>query len=194
MAETPSTMLPLGTPLPPLRLKDAVSGRMVDTAQEANGRRGLLVMFICNHCPFVKHIRSELVRVAHAALDQNFAVVAVNSNDEKAFPEDGPEEMRRLAQGERWRFPFLFDETQEAAKAFRAACTPDFFLFDGQLRLAYRGQFDDSRPSNHKPITGDSLSAGLGALASGRAPPADQKPSVGCNIKWRPGNAPAYYG
>ncbi len=191
MAATPSTMLPLGTVLPPLRLADAVSGRAVQAAEEARGKKGLLVAFICNHCPYVKHIRKDLVRVAHAALDQGFAVLAVNSNDEEAFPEDGPAAMRQLALEEKWRFPFLFDETQEAAKAFHAACTPDLFLFDGQLRLAYRGQFDDSRPSNGKPVTGASLSAAIEAVARNRAPTADQKPSVGCNIKWKPEAAPA---
>ena len=194
MAETPSTMLPLGTPAPPLRLADAVTGRAVDAAEVARGKKGLLVAFICNHCPFVKHIRKELVRVAHAALDRGFAVLAVNSNDEKAFPEDGPVAMGKLAREEGWRFPFLFDETQVAAKAFHAACTPDLFLFDGQLRLVYRGQFDDSRPSNGKPVTGASLSGAIEALAAGRAPAADQRPSVGCNIKWKPGSAPAYFG
>ena len=194
MAETPSTMLPLGTPAPPLRLADAVTGRVVDAAEAARGKKGLLVAFICNHCPFVRHIRKELVRVAHAALDQGFAVLAVNSNDEKAFPQDGPAAMRELAREEGWRFPFLFDETQEVARAFRAACTPDLFLFDGGLRLAYRGQFDDSRPSNDVPVTGASLSAAIAAVAAGRAPAADQKPSVGCNIKWKPGNAPPWFG
>jgi hypothetical protein len=184
-------MLPLGTVLPPLRLADAATGRAVQAAEEARGKKGLLVAFICNHCPYVKHIRKELVRVAHAALDQGFAVLAVNSNDEKAFPEDGPAAMRQLALDEKWRFPFLFDGTQEVAKAFHAACTPDLFLFDGQLRLAYRGQFDDSRPSNGKPVTGASLSAAIGAVAGNRAPTADQKPSVGCNIKWKPEAAPA---
>ena len=130
MAETPSTMLPLGTPLPPLRLTDAVASRDLDAAEHARGKKGLLVAFICNHCPFVKHIRKELVRLAHAALDDGFAVLAVNSNDEKAFPQDGPAAMRQLAQEEGWRFPFLFDGTQEIAKSFRAACTPDLFLFD----------------------------------------------------------------
>lgn len=194
MAETPSTMLPLGTPLPALRLADAVTGRTVDAAEAARGKKGLLVAFICNHCPFVRHVRKELVRVAHAALDGGFAVLAVNSNDEKAFPEDGPAAMRKLAREEGWRFPFLFDETQEGAKAFRAACTPDLFLFDAGLRLAYRGQFDDSRPSNDEPVTGASLSAAIEAVAAGRSPAAEQKPSVGCNIKWKPGNAPSYFG
>lgn len=194
MAETPSTMLPLGTPLPALRLADAVTGRTVDAAEAARGKKGLLVAFICNHCPFVRHVRKELVRVAHAALDGGFAVLAVNSNDERAFPEDGPAAMRKLAREEGWRFPFLFDETQEGAKAFRAACTPDLFLFDAGLRLAYRGQFDDSRPSNDEPVTGASLSAAIEAVAAGRSPAAEQKPSVGCNIKWKPGNAPSYFG
>jgi thiol-disulfide isomerase/thioredoxin len=194
MAETPSTMLPLGTPAPALRLTDAVTGRTVDAAEEARGKKGLLVAFICNHCPYVKHIRRELVRVAHVALDQGLAVLAVNSNDEQAFPEDGPAAMRRLATEEGWRFPFLFDGTQEVARAFRAACTPDLFLFDRGLRLAYRGQFDDSRPSNGKPVTGASLSQAIAAVAEGRSPTADQRPSVGCNIKWKPGDAPAHLG
>ncbi len=194
MAETPSTMLSLGTPLPPLRLADAVTGRTVDAAEEARGKKGLLVAFICNHCPYVRHVRAELVRVAHAALERGFAVLAVNSNDEQAFPQDGPAAMRQLAREEGWRFPFLFDETQEVAMAFRAACTPDLFLFDDQLRLAYRGQFDDSRPSNGKPVTGASLSEAIEAVAAHRPPAAEQRPSVGCNIKWKPGRAPRYFG
>jgi hypothetical protein len=194
MAETPSTMLPLGTPAPPIRLTDAVTGRPVDAAEVARGKMGLLVAFICNHCPYVKHIRKELVRVAHGALDAGLAVLAVNSNDEKAYPQDGPAAMRRLAREEGWRFPFLFDETQEVARAYRAACTPDLFLFDRELRLAYRGQFDDSRPSKDTPVTGASLSAAIEAVAAGRSPAAEQKPSVGCNIKWKPGNAPPWFG
>jgi len=187
-------MLPLGTPAPRLRLADAVTGDVVDAAEAARGKKGLLVAFICNHCPFVRHIRKELVRVAHAALDGGLAVLAVNSNDAKAFPQDGPAAMRQLAREEGWRFPFLFDETQEVAKAFHAACTPDLFLFDRGLRLVYRGQFDDSRPSNDRPVTGASLSAAIEAVAAGRSPAAEQTPSVGCNIKWRPGNAPPYFG
>src|SRR5512143_3543047 len=190
MAETPSAMLPLGTPAPALRLADAVTGSVGDAAEAALGKKGLLVAFICNHCPYVRHIRKELVRVAHAALDGGFAVLAVNSNDEEAFPEDGPAAMRQLAREEGWRFPFLFDETQEVARAFHAACTPDLFLFDRELRLAYRGQFDDSRPANGRPVTGASLSAAIEAVAAGRSPAAEQNPSVGCNIKWRPGTPP----
>jgi thiol-disulfide isomerase/thioredoxin len=191
MAETPSAMLPLGTPLPRFRLTDAVSGRPVEGAELARGKKGLLVAFICNHCPYVKHIRGELVRVAHQALDQGFAVAAVNSNDEAAYPQDGPATMKQLASEEGWRFPFLFDETQEVARAFRAACTPDLFLFDGSLRLAYRGQFDDSRPSLPRPVDGASLRAAVAAVAAGKAPSPEQRPSVGCNIKWKPGKGPA---
>ncbi len=191
MAETPSAMLPLGTPLPTLRLRDAVSGRTVDAAELARGKKGLLVSFVCNHCPYVKHIRRELVQVSHQALDQGFAVVAVNSNDEAAYPQDGPAAMKQLATQEGWRFPYVFDEAQDVARAFRAACTPDLFLFDGARRLAYRGQFDDSRPSLPRPVDGASLRAALAAVAEGRAPSPDQRPGVGCNIKWKPGKAPA---
>jgi hypothetical protein len=191
MSRTPSAMLPLGTPLPPLRLTDAASGRLVDAAELARGKKGLLVAFICNHCPFVVHIRAELVKVSHQALDQGFAVVAVNSNDATSHPQDGPPSMKALALGEGWRFPFVFDETQEVARAFQAACTPDLFLFDAALRLAYRGQFDDSRPSLPTPVTGASLRAALAAVAEGRAPSPDQKASLGCNIKWRAGTGPA---
>lgn len=187
MAETPSTMLPLGTPLPSFRLPDAVTGALVDGAELARGKKGLLVAFICNHCPYVKHIRHGLVQAFHEALDQGFAAVAVNSNDEVAYPQDGPAAMKALATEERWRFPYAFDATQEVARAFQAACTPDLFLFDGQGRLAYRGQFDDSRPSLPRPVTGAALRAAVQAVAQGRAPSPDQKASVGCNIKWKSG-------
>ena len=192
MAETPSTMLPLGTPLPALKLSDPVTGAPVDPAELARGKKGLLVAFICNHCPYVIHIRDVFVKTAHSALDRGLAVVAVNSNDVKGYPQDGPAEMARLAKVERWRFPFLFDATQEAAHAMRAACTPDLFLFDGALKLAYRGQFDDSRPGNGKPVTGASLAAAIDAVLAGEAPSPEQRASVGCNIKWKPGNAPRY--
>ena len=194
MSATPSTMLPLGTPLPPFRLVDAATGRTVDAADAARGKKGLLVAFICNHCPYVQHIRRELVRVAHAALDRGLAVLAVNANDEGSYPQDGPAAMKELAQGEGWRFPFLFDATQEVARAFRAACPPDFFVFAGQLRLAYRGQFDDSRPSLATPVTGADLAAAIEAVAVGAAPRAEQRPSIGCNIKWKAGRAPAAAG
>jgi thiol-disulfide isomerase/thioredoxin len=191
MAETPSAMLPLGIPLPSFRLTDAVTGKPVDGAELARGKKGLLVAFICNHCPYVKHIRSELVRAAHEALDHGLTVVAINSNDEGSYPQDGPTAMKQLATAERWRFPFLFDDTQEVARAFRAACTPDLFVFDAGLKLAYRGQFDDSRPSLTRPVTGASLRAAIEAIAAGKAPSPEQRPSVGCNIKWKPGKSPA---
>ena len=184
MAES-SSLLPLGARLPAIRLKNATDGAMVDVGALAAGARGTLVMFICNHCPFVVHVRRELVSLAHEAVERGLAVVAINSNDAQTYPQDGPEAMAKLAREERWRFPFLFDETQEVARAMRAACTPDLYLFDAGGRLAYRGQLDDSRPSNGKPVTGRDLRAAIDAVIAGRAPTADQKPSVGCSIKWR---------
>src|SRR5581483_5847887 len=149
MAATPSTMLPLGTTLPAFTLPNAVDGKAV-ASSALGGKSGTLVMFICNHCPYVIHIRQELIKVAHEALDLGFAVAAINSNSIKTHPQDGLEHMKALAAAEGWRFPFLFDETQGVAKAFHAACTPDLFLFDKHGALVYRGQFDDSRPSNGK--------------------------------------------
>jgi hypothetical protein len=185
MASTPSSMLALGTPLPSIRLPNAVDGAQVDVGALAAGKRGTLVLFICNHCPYVVHIRAELVRVAHEALDLGFAVVAINSNDSVAYPQDAPDAMARLARNETWRFPFLFDEAQSVARTFDAVCTPDLYAFDAAGNLAYRGQFDDSRPGNGKPVTGRDLRAAVAAIAAGRAPAPDQKPSVGCSIKWR---------
>jgi hypothetical protein len=182
---TPSQMLPLKTPLPGIRLQNAVDGAEVDVEVLAQGKHGTLVHFICNHCPYVVHIRQELVRVSHEALDRGFAVVAINSNDVKGYPQDGPQAMSRLAREEGWRFPFLFDETQDVARSFHAACTPDIYLFDAEKKLVYRGQFDDSRPSNGKPVTGKDLRGALDALAAGRLPSEDQTPSIGCNIKWK---------
>jgi hypothetical protein len=184
MAET-SIMLPLGTRLPPIRLINAVDGETVDVGALAEGKLGTLVLFICNHCPYVVHIRRELVRAAHESLERRFAVVAINSNDARTYPQDGPDAMALLAREENWRFPFLFDETQEIARALDAACTPDLYLFDGEERLVYHGQFDDSRPSNGKPVSGRDLRSALDAVASGRTPSRDQKPCVGCSIKWR---------
>ena len=183
MAETPSVMLPLGTPLPDFSLVNAVDGTTWTSASAA-GKKGALVMFVCNHCPFVVHVRPKMVEVAHEALDKGLAVFAINSNSVVSHPQDGPAHMKELALREHWRFPFLFDETQDVARAFDAACTPDFFVFDTRLRLAYRGQLDDSRPRNGKPVTGADLRAAIDAVATGRTPAADQKPSIGCNIKW----------
>lgn len=183
MAATPSSMLSLGTKLPEFSLNDAVTGKSV-TASDLLGPKGSLVLFICNHCPFVIHIRQELVKVAHEALNTGIAVAAVNSNSINSHPQDGPTHMKELALAEGWRFPFLFDKTQDVAKTFTAACTPDIFLFDSQRALAYRGQFDDSRPSNGKPVTGADLRAAMAAVAAGKPAPTNQKPSIGCNIKW----------
>jgi hypothetical protein len=190
MAET-STMLPLGTRLPAIRLKNAVDGASVDVEKLAAGKRGILVMFLCNHCPFVVHIRRELVALAHDALDRGLAVFAINSNDSETYPQDGSDSMASLARSENWRFPFLFDATQDVARTMRAQCTPDLFLYDAEGKLAYRGQFDDSRPSNGKPVTGRDLRSAIEAIAAGCAPSTDQKPSVGCSIKWRAGAARA---
>jgi hypothetical protein len=178
-------MLPLGTALPPVRLTNAVDGAEVDVAALARGKRGLLVAFICNHCPYVVHLRKALVAAAHDALDRGFAVVAINSNDVDTYPQDGPKPMARLASDEHWRFPFLFDATQDVARSFGAECTPDLYVFDAEGKLAYRGQFDDSRPSSGKPVTGRDLRGAIDAVVAGEKPSSDQKPSVGCSIKWR---------
>jgi len=188
----PSTMLPLGTTLPPFTLPDAVTGRDVSSDDYADAA-ALLVMFICNHCPYVQHVLKELGRVARDYADDGLAVVAVNANDLEAYPQDGPAEMKRLAETEGWRFPFLMDETQAVAKAYRAACTPDFFLFDRGRRLVYRGQLDGSRPSNDVPVTGGDLRAAIEATLAATPVAEEQIPSIGCNIKWTQGNEPDYF-
>ncbi len=190
MAATPSTMLPLGTPMPSFSLPDAVSGRTI-TDRDAAGAKGTVVMFICNHCPFVKHVMPELDRLANDYLAQGIGFVAINSNDLETNPDDGPDAMKALANERGWKFPFAFDGTQEVAKAFQAACTPDFFAFGADRKLAYRGQLDDARPKSDTPLTGRDLRAALDAIVAGRAPGADQKPSIGCNIKWKAGSVPA---
>jgi hypothetical protein len=184
MAES-SRDLPLGTAMPSVSLKDAVTGSLVDVASLAAGKKGTLVAFICNHCPYVVHIRSALVRVAHDAMDQGLAVIAINSNDGRTYPQDAPPAMAKLAKDEGWRFPFLFDETQDVARAFGAACTPDLYVFDAAGTLAYHGQFDETRPSSGKPATGRDLRAAIDAITNGHAPSSDQKASIGCSIKWK---------
>ena len=188
----PSTMLPLGTPLPAFALPDAVTGRVVSTDDFA-GTRALLVMFICNHCPYVQHVLPELGRVARDYGDDGLAVVAINANDLEAYPQDGPPAMKQLAEAEGWGFPFLMDETQAVATAYRAACTPDFFLFDRGRRLVYRGQLDGSRPGADVPVTGRDLRAAIEATLTGKPVGTEQIPSLGCNIKWTPGNEPEYF-
>ena len=192
MPETPSTMLELGTTVPPFRLQD-ISGTAV-TSDDFAGSKGLLVAFWCAHCPYVRHIRAEFARVATDFQQRGGSVVAINANDIGVSPGDGPEGMAQEAREVGYTFPYLFDDTQAVAKAFRAACTPDLFLFDAAQRLVYRGQFDGSRPSNQVPVTGKDLVAAVDALLSGNAASAEQRPSMGCNIKWRAGAAPDYFG
>jgi len=191
MVRTPSTMLPLGTGAPDFALPN-VDGRTV-TLADAAGPRGTLVMFICNHCPFVKHVADQLAALGRDCLPRGIGVVAISSNDVSSHPADSPEQMVHEAEERGYVFPYLYDETQEVAHAYHAACTPDFFLFDGDRKLAYRGQLDSSRPGNDVPVTGADLRAAIDALLSGHPVPTEQRPSLGCNIKWKPGNEPAYF-
>jgi peroxiredoxin len=192
MVQTASTMmLPLGAAAPPFELPDP-SGRTHSLAG-LEGSPALLVAFICNHCPFVKHVRTGFASLAAEYQARGVAVVAIASNDAQAYPDDGPEGMAREAREAGYAFPYLFDETQQVAKAYGAACTPDFFVFDRERRLFYRGQMDGSRPGNGVPVTGKDLRAALDAALDGRPAPAEQRPSLGCNIKWKPGNEPVYF-
>ena len=193
MAKTYSTMAPLGMKLPAFSLTDVISGRTV-AQSDFEDAPGLLVMFLCNHCPYVRHIRSALGEFGREYGGRGLAIVAVSSNDVRAYPQDGPDGMRDEAREAGYTFPYLFDESQEVAKAFQAACTPDFFLFDRGRRLVYRGQFDPSRPSNDVAVSGADLRGAADAVLAGRTPSADQTASIGCNIKWSPGNEPAWFG
>ena len=192
MAATPSTMLDLGTTAPDFALPDVVTGETV-RRDDFRDARALLVMFVCNHCPFVIHVRSELLRIGREYGQRGVAIVAISANDAEKYPDDAPAKMKELAERESWPFPYLYDETQEVAKAYRAACTPDFFLFDGDRELVYRGQLDPSRPQSDTPVTGGDLRRALDALLEGEEIDTQQVPSVGCNIKWKPGNAPEYH-
>jgi len=192
MARTPSTMLELSTKAPAFTLKD-FDGRP-HSLEDFAAAPALLVAFICSHCPFVKHIREAFARMAREYQAKGLAIIAVNANDLVAYPQDGPDAMRAEARALGYPFPYLIDETQAVAKAYRAACTPDFFLFDARRRLVYRGQFDDSRPGTEVPVTGTDLRAAIDDVLAGRVPAVEQRPSLGCNIKWKPGNAPDYYG
>lgn len=187
-----STMLSLGTKIPYFRLDDIVSGKAVfpDMFSDKNA---LLVMFICRHCPYVKHVQEEIARLGKDYADKPLGIVAVSSNDIKAYPDDGPENLKKQAEKLDFNFPYLYDKTQEVAKAFTAACTPDFFLFDVNMRLVYRGQLDDSRPGNDIPITGKDLRKAIDRVLVGKRASGQQKPSSGCNIKWKIGNDPAYF-
>ncbi|MCC5830421.1 MAG: thioredoxin family protein [Phycisphaeraceae bacterium] len=191
MALTPSTMLPLGTEAPPFTLKDT-DGRQVSLDDFATSQ-ALLVMFICNHCPFVKHIAPQLATLGKEYQAKGVGVVAINSNDVEKYPDDSPEKMAEEKKARGYTFPYLLDRTQEVAKAYGAACTPDFYLFDGDRKLVYRGQLDDSRPDSGIPVTGKDLRQAMDALLTGTPVPDEQKPSMGCNIKWKPGNEPAYF-
>jgi len=183
-------MLPLGTAAHDFKLPDT-DGKMVSLADFRG--KPVLVMFICNHCPFVKHIRAELSKLGRDYQPRGAGIVAINSNDVANYPDDSPARMKDEAKSAGYVFPYLYDETQAAAKAYRAACTPDLYLFDTEHRLVYRGQLDDSRPSNALPVTGKDLRAALDAVLSGRDVPANQKPSIGCNIKWKSGSEPDYF-
>ena len=184
MALTPSNMMPLGTPAPEFCLPDTVSGKEV-CLSDARGEIATVVMFICNHCPFVKHIQDELVRLGQEYPARGVSLVAVSSNDAAQYPEDSPENMKALAGSLGYTFPYLYDETQQVARLYDAACTPDFYVFDQTLGCVYRGQLDDSRPGNDIPVTGESLRLAVDALLAGRSVDPEQKPSVGCNIKWK---------
>jgi thiol-disulfide isomerase/thioredoxin len=184
-------MLALGTSAPAFSLPDAVSGKTITLDTFAAGK-GLLVMFLCPHCPYVKHVQGGLAKMLKEYAGAGLEIVAISSNDVAQFPEDSPDGLRAQAAELGFRFPYCYDESQAAATAYRAACTPDFFLFDAARKLAYRGQMDGSRPKNDVPVTGSDLRAAIDAVLAGRAASAVQKPSIGCNIKWKPGNDPGY--
>lgn len=191
MVKTASTMLQLGTPAPPFSLK-STDGSIVSLDDFADAK-GLLVMFICNHCPFVKHIADELAAIGRDYQPRGIAIVGINSNDTDNYPEDSFEAMKREVADRGYSFPYLLDATQDVAKSYQAACTPDFFLFDGDRKLVYRGQLDDSRPNSGIPVTGEDLRRALDAVLNGQPPLENQIPSIGCNIKWKPGNEPEYF-
>ncbi len=190
MALTASTMLPLGTQAPEFALPDT-EGKTV-SLEDFDEATVLLVMFICNHCPYVKHVREELARLGRDYQSRGVGIVAINANDVASHPDDSPEKMKKEKEATGYPFPYLYDETQAVAKAYTAACTPDFFVFDKDRMLVYRGQLDDARPGNDQPVDGHDLRAALEAALAGRPVPMNQRPSMGCNIKWKPGNAPDY--
>lgn len=191
MAVTPSTMLALGTLAPSFLLTNVIDNQQVslDTFKD---KKVLVVMFICRHCPFVVHVKDELAKLGKDYADKSVGIVAISSNDAEKYPLDAPDKLKEMALELGFNFPLLYDESQEVAKAYSAACTPDFFVFDQQRKLVYRGQLDDSRPNNGKPVTGKDLRAAIDAVLAGKPVNPDQKPSAGCNIKWKPGNEPAY--
>jgi peroxiredoxin len=184
MSETPSTMIPLGTKAPDFTLPDAVTGTMV-RLQDIKSNKATVVMIICNHCPYVKHVRHEFPRLAEDYQPKGVTFVAISPNDIKAYPEDSPENMKKMAKQVGIKFPYLFDESQEVARAYYAACTPDFYVFDKDMKLVYRGQMDGARPGNGVPVTGKDLRAALDNILAGKPVSQDQRPSLGCSIKWK---------
>ena len=189
MALTPSTMVDLGTPAPEFSLPDT-AGRTVSVTDFRGNP--VLVMFICNHCPYVQHLRRHLAETCRSYRDKGLAIVAINSNDAASYPDDSPKKMAEEVKNIGYTFPYLYDESQDVAQAYHAACTPDFFLFDRDHKLVYRGQYDGSRPGNNVPLTGSDLKSAMDAVLAGQAPSKQQQPSMGCNIKWKPGNEPDY--
>lgn len=193
MVLTPSTMLDLGTQAPAFQLEDVATGKPISLDTFA-GNEALLVMFICRHCPFVKHVEQELAQIGKDYQDSALGMVAISANDAEKYPDDAPGSLKEMAQALGFSFPLCFDADQSVAKAYTAACTPDFFLFDGDQKLVYRGQLDDSRPGNGKPVTGRDLRQAIDTVLAGQPVSAAQQPSIGCNIKWKPGNEPDYFG
>ncbi len=193
MAVTPSTMLALGTPAPAFSLPDVVSGEVVSLDTFAS-KKALLLMFICRHCPYVKHVQQELANIGKDYADEDIGIVAISSNDAEIYMADAPESLKKMAEALGFNFPYLYDETQVVAKAYTAACTPDFFVFDENRKLVYRGQLDSSRPGNDVPVNGEDLRSALDAVLADEPVNPDQRPSVGCNIKWKAGNEPDYFG
>jgi len=189
MVATPSTMLALGTPAPEFSLPDVVSGKIVSLTTFA-GKKGLLVMFLSRHCPYVQHVKEELARIGQDCGGKGIGIAAISANDVSSYPDDAPERLKEMAEQSGFDFPFCYDESQATARAYSAACTPDFFLFDERRKLVYRGQLDGSRPGNNVPVTGCDLRAALDAVLAEKPVTTDQKPSLGCNIKWKPGNEP----
>lgn len=192
MALTPSTMPALGTPAPDFALPDVISGNEISLSTFAK-KKALLVMFICRHCPYVQHVKKELARFGKDYQGRDLGIVAISSNDVRNYSDDAPDRLKEMAQELGFGFPFCYDESQEVAKSYRAACTPDFFIFNLERKLVYRGQLDDSRPGNFKPVSGRDLRAAIDAVLGDKTVSPDQKPSLGCNIKWKAGNQPSYF-
>ncbi len=192
MALTPSTMLPLGTQASEFVLSNVTTGNKV-SLENFSGKKALLVMFISVHCPYVQHVKHELAKLGKDYASKDIGIVAISSNDTVKYPDDSPEQLKKMAKDLGFNFPVLFDEKQDVAKEYTAACTPDFFLYDGDRKLIYRGQLDESRPDNGRPVTGKDLRSAIDAVLAGKPVSQDQKPSMGCNIKWKPGNEPDYF-